>query len=471
MLRYAVAFGVALAVLVSNAPAQEPVPIRLLLTPAKPPTPALRYQLLPDARLTISGDAAPIYKQVIELLEKKHYRDTIEQVDAWKEQPLNRLPKEEIRKLLDNYQDVFALLDKAARQERCEWGFRERVKKKGFSTTLPEVDAMRDCARLLALRARLAIAEERFDAAILALRTGVALGRQVGETETLISYLVGVAIAAEMLKQLDTLIAQPAAPNLYYALTDLPVPLVSIRKAMQGERLGVYATFPELAAAATDLQAGNIDAEKLEASLKILSDFSDRQGTKVDRTVLAFMIRGRHETAKKALIAEGRPREKVEAMPHLQVALLHALLEYDGIYDELLLCHDLPYPKFSECVRPIEKRLRPDRPSDAKAAAIPFASLVIPATARATFAGARADRKIALLRCLEALRYYAATHDGKLPPALADVKEVPIPLDPVTGKSFAYQLDGDTATLRAPPPAKETSNSGNTVVYELQIRK
>ena len=44
--------------------AQAQPPIKLTLTPAKPPTPTLRYQLLPDARLTISGDAAPLYKQV-----------------------------------------------------------------------------------------------------------------------------------------------------------------------------------------------------------------------------------------------------------------------------------------------------------------------------------------------------------------------------------------------------------------------
>ena len=48
---------VVLAAFVSSASAQAPKPIRLWLTPAKPPTPALRYQLLPDARITTSGSS------------------------------------------------------------------------------------------------------------------------------------------------------------------------------------------------------------------------------------------------------------------------------------------------------------------------------------------------------------------------------------------------------------------------------
>jgi hypothetical protein len=69
MLRNSLICGVIVAALVSSASAQEPKPIRLWLTPAKPPTPALRYQLLPDARVSKSGNAADIYGKVIEVGE------------------------------------------------------------------------------------------------------------------------------------------------------------------------------------------------------------------------------------------------------------------------------------------------------------------------------------------------------------------------------------------------------------------
>ncbi len=57
------------------------------------------------------------------------------------------------------------------------------------------------------------------------------------------------------------------------------------------------------------------------------------------------------------------------------------------------------------------------------------------------------EQQIALLRHVEALRLFAAEHDGKLPATLSDIS-VPLPLDPVTGKPFVYTVTGATAHLR-----------------------
>ena len=81
---------------------------------------------------------------------------------------------------------------------------------------------------------------------------------------------------------------------------------------------------------------------------------------------------------------------------------------------------------------------------------IPLASLLLPAIQAAKTAEARTERTIALLRTLEALRMYAAGHEGRLPSKLEDVTAVPIPIDPMTGKSFVYKCDGNTAVLEAP---------------------
>ena len=53
---------------------------------------------------------------------------------------------------------------------------------------------------------------------------------------------------------------------------------------------------------------------------------------------------------------------------------------------------------------------------------------------------------------IEAIRLYAAGHDGSLPPSLEAITEAPVPIDPATGKSFDYKVDGSTATLTAPAP-------------------
>ena len=139
---------------------------------------------------------------------------------------------------------------------------------------------------LLSLRVRLEIAEGHFDKAAVTLRIGFALARNTGETDTLISYLVGTAIAGIMNNQLDQFIAQPGAPNLYYTLTDLPTPLLSMRKALQGERISAYGTFPGLAAVEADLNAGNMSEKQLSDCTKMISGLSNQELTILDRLEL-----------------------------------------------------------------------------------------------------------------------------------------------------------------------------------------
>jgi hypothetical protein len=57
------------------------------------------------------------------------------------------------------------------------------------------------------------------------------------------------------------------------------------------------------------------------------------------------------------------------------------------------------------------------------------------------------EQQIAILRHVEALRLYSAAHDGKLPAKPSDVS-VPLPIDPVTGQPFVYNIDGATAHIR-----------------------
>jgi hypothetical protein len=72
--------------------------------------------------------------------------------------------------------------------------------------------------------------------------------------------------------------------------------------------------------------------------------------------------------------------------------------------------------------------------------------LLLPAVLAARTAEARCDQTIALLRTVEAVRMYAATSDGQLPPTLDDLP-VPAPLEPFTGKPVDYEFLGDRAVL------------------------
>ncbi len=66
----------------------------------------------------------------------------------------------------------------------------------------------------------------------------------------------------------------------------------------------------------------------------------------------------------------------------------------------------------------------------------PFLTLLFPAVSKVYEARVRVERTVASLRSGEALRLYAAAHDGKAPSKFTDVTTVPLPVDPLTGKGF-----------------------------------
>jgi hypothetical protein len=79
----------------------------------------------------------------------------------------------------------------------------------------------------------------------------------------------------------------------------------------------------------------------------------------------------------------------------------------------------------------------------------------------------RMDRRIALLRCVEAIKLRVADA-GRFPASLDEVKSAPVPLDPMVGKPFEYLVSGDTAFLAAPLYG---APRGNGWRYEITLKK
>jgi hypothetical protein len=101
---------------------------------------------------------------------------------------------------------------------------------------LPELQQMRELARLLQIDIRLALAEERHDDALRGIQAGIRLGEVAGSaTPVIIGRLVGIAIHGVMLEQVRTAIATPNAPNYYWALATLPESLWDMRGAIEFE--------------------------------------------------------------------------------------------------------------------------------------------------------------------------------------------------------------------------------------------
>jgi len=94
---------------------------------------------------------------------------------------------------------------------------------------------------------------------------------------------------------------------------------------------------------------------------------------------------------------------------------------------------------------------------------------LLPAVTKVYGASYRLDRKVAVLRCIEAIRLHTAAHNGKLPSKLSDIAEVPVPFDPIYDRHFEYRVNGNKATLIAPPPKGQEAQSHNSLSYELTV--
>jgi len=151
-------------------------------------------------------------------------------------------------------------------------------------------------------------------------------------------------------------------------------------------------------------------------------------------------------------------------MPAAQAVLLFEVAMYDRLYEDMVKWNGLPYAIARTGLQRADEMLKREVVKSGSAG-MSLAGLLIPATMKVLEASNRIDRRIAALRTLEAIRLYAA-EKGRLPTALAEITQVPVPANPTTGAAFPYTSDGATATLDVP-----SQFPSNAVKYQISIRK
>src|SRR5262249_45684852 len=174
------------------------------------------------------------------------------------------------------------------------------------SLPLSEIQSFRQLAALLHIQARLEIAEGQYDKALHTIQTGLALSRHICDGNTMIHNLVGVAIASVMLGVVEELIQQPDAPNLYWALTDLPRPFCDVRRTTRYEMGTLYRSFPQF----RELERGDLSAEQAQ---KLMEDFTQTfckiagndAPAGLEKVGMALTVASLYPEAKRQLIAHG----------------------------------------------------------------------------------------------------------------------------------------------------------------------
>ena len=426
-----------------------PLVFHLVVRAASGPQPrALKVGLLPDYLERVPGNAAPLWLRAGEaaLLTRP---ELTEQDQELASRPLKDLPRQGLQKLLARFQRALHFADQAALRDHCDWERPPLTVQTLEDLPLTEIQSSRELARLLYIRARLEMAEGHPDRALHSLQVGMALARDIGNGPTLIDSLVGIAIESIMLGQTWELLEQPGVPNLYWGATMLPRPFVDLRRMMESELAILDRSYPAL----RGLENGNLSGAGartiVEDLLRRLGQSGKPSGpTAKEIPDLATLTRKDHEKAVGYLLAHGYKAEQVNAMGAEEAVALHLLAQYDEDRDDLLKWFAVPLREGRRGVEEVGKRVEehPER-----------SALIRPQLAGMTKtveAGLRLEREIATTRCAEAIRLYAADHDGRLPKALPDITEVPLPIDPYTGKGYDeyYRGDEDHAVLDVPPP-------------------
>ena len=75
---------------------------------------------------------------------------------------------------------------------------------------------------------------------------------------------------------------------------------------------------------------------------------------------------------------------------------------------------------------------------------------------------------MAILQSVEAIRSYAASHQRQLPQTLAEIAEVSVPQDPLSGQAFRYSRTGATAVLES--PARPGGEKREELRYEIVVK-
>jgi hypothetical protein len=438
----------------------EDAVVHLNVRPMRAPKRALAYQLLPEVRELNPGNAAQNYLKCF--MEQRLFFFTKESAadrTRYQAMPLAELPLANLRGYGGS---ALRQADWAARLDTLDWQILDRIQDGGMDVLPAELGPLQVLATALHVRFRAEVAGRQFDDGVRTAKTLFALSRHLGEHPTAIANRVGLSAAHLGLSALGEMVQQPGCPNLYWALTDLPCPLVDLRKGVQGECSLVAA---ELKPIRDDSPMPEAEIEAVVSRLSGVMSLAREQAGQAPRSMRSRLQAKVKDpagvaAARRRLAEAGTPADSVQKFPPLQAILLDEKRDYVIHRDDRIKLLALPLWQIESLIDGEERTPNGDGL---------FADLLPPIhNLRRTQGGL--EQQIALLRHVEALRLYAAEHDGKLPATLSDIS-VPLPLDPVTGEPFLYTVEGTTAHLRGRTPRREGKDSGFNVNYEITLQK
>ncbi|MFN6398473.1 MAG: hypothetical protein ACK449_01020 [Planctomycetota bacterium] len=445
------------------------------LAPKTEHKPALSVRFIPDPFHAKPGNAAIFYlkaggffEQTAALQAKRKFEDQARAAAGdqayepyvWLETEVKDLPVEKVKEYLTytSFQPLF--LDEAASRLHCDFDRQIKTFENPAGYLLPEIQAIRDVARIQAMRFLLAMAENRTDDAVKILGQLIAMGPHFCQEPFLVSNLVGTACVNIGLQQAYYLSEHADVPNLYWAIAQLPKPLIQLDQSLAYEHEFLLEQVKALR-----------EVDTVPKPQQYWSSFIDRftkeiqgVGTPLDawesigKAGITLAIGSNVPKAREYLAeVEGLSNDTLDQLPNTQIFFLAMRRFYERYRDE----------EFKYIFLPEHARKK------AKTSSTNFGELglryglitlpttaFLPAVQAAQGASLRTQQQLAMWQTVESIRHHLATHDNKLPATLEEL-ELPAPHDPLTNGSFEYTLHNAGATL------KGAENPG--LQYQLEL--
>ncbi|MEZ0266674.1 MAG: hypothetical protein ACAI43_18245, partial [Phycisphaerae bacterium] len=437
--------------------------VRLTVSPAALPVPALTYRMLPETADQQPGNAALLYMTAARQMTEARANavggpanplppgasgkpaDDSDLIDSLLDAPLESFPKEKAREVVNRYSAALDQLRLAALREWCH--FDPPFRTEGFATLLPYLNDARPLARVAVVAARLKAAEGDAAGAVELLGRVFTFARHLDADAFLVQVLVGAAVAHHGTRGVHDVMQMPGGPNLYWAMGTVPSPMFDLGKCWEAERAGIQYTIPFMREART----GRLTAEQWRAATTALTHAGQQAGARNASSLedfgIAVMAAQQYPAAKRYAVETLKlaPAD-VEQMTVPQVLGMFWVGQYDRFTQETSAALTLPFPQARPRLVAQEARLQRDGGRESGPLSVFF-----PAAARAMVSGRMPDRRLAALRCVEAVRAYAAANEGKAPESLEKLTDVPAPADPITGRAFAYTATADGFTVEGAP--------------------
>lgn len=433
--------------------------VRLLVDPMPEPKPALKFQLLPEVRELNTGNAAQEYLKCF--MEQKFFffsKQATTERTRYQSMTLAEISAAKIRGYGGN---ALRQADRAARMEGIDWQSGPLVQAGHLEETPAELGPLEVLALALNVRLRAEVSDHHYEDAVGTAKTMFALGRHLGEYPSGLANRVGLWVAQLALGSLEEMVQQPGCPNLYWALTDLPCPLVDLRKGAQGDRAQAAAHLRPIRG---DAPMTDAEIEACVGPLSGVLGFAREQTGHAPRSLRTRLAARANdpeqlEGARQRLAELGTAADLVSKLPSSQQILLDEKLAFEIKRDARIRLLVVPLWRMDSMTGHDGSSPSGDGLFDD----------LLPTVVELRRAQGALEQEIALLRHVEALRLHAAGHSGHLPTALSEVG-VPLPNDPFTGQPFEYEAEGTTAHLRGRSARTDEADQGSRAHFEVTLR-